>query len=232
MEQKTSGMKTKTKQAKPLRAMTWAMCVVLLGTAGCSDELRPDEPEGAYLLWRQALLEGDTKGVYQYLDKDTKAIFEERASQLQIMSEDIVRYLPQVDQKLARKQTGVELLKNENIIDGESLFLYLFRPKKLEVTPEIEIGTEPSDIIVDKEKGEAAIVTYAEQKYILKREDDKVWRIVSWSDQAEQSTKWVLDNRSALDQTVQDLINEEQEEIKAIITFLLKEEKRTKTKAP
>ncbi len=200
--------------------------LIVVMASSCSDELLPEEPEGAYLLWRQALINGDTEGVYNYLDKDTRKLLDERATTLSAMSDDIVRYLPQVDQRLARKQTGAVLLKEKDVQDGRKLFLFLFQPDKLDISPEIEVGTEISDIELNEAGDTAAIKTDGGDQFILVREEDQIWRLSSWKGLCDKRTQWILDNQSALEQTVQDLITEEQEEVGAVIDFLLAQEKK------
>ncbi len=200
----------------------------LCALSACADELLPQEPDGAYLLWRQALISGDADGVYDLLDKDTKAIFDERVAVFDTMSDDIVRYLPQVDQKLARQQTGVVLQLDKEIQDGRALFKAIFDPGKLEVTPGLEVGTEISDLTINETGNEAAVVVYSGQQFVLRKEEDGIWRMASWRALSIERTQWILDNRDALEQTVQDLINEEKEETDAIIKFLLAEDKRRK----
>lgn len=213
--------------------MLWCAVLVLLvwGNA-CSSELVPEEPQGAYLLWRQALLRGDTEGVYEYLDQDTRKLLDERAEVLAAMSEDIARYLPQVDQRLARKQTGVVLRKQKGVKDGRALFNLLFTPDKLEMTPEIEVGLLISDLELNEAGDTAAIKTDGGDQFILVKEEDGIWRVTSWKKLCEERTQWILDNRSALEQTVQDLISEEQEEVGAVIDYLLAQEKKRQAAAP
>lgn len=209
------------------RGLRWFVVLVAVASLGssCSEELIPEEPEGAYLLWRKALLSGDTEGVYAYLDGSTHTLLDKRVQVLERMNEDIARYLPQVDQKLARNQTGVVLLEKHEIENGGGLFGVIFQPTKLEVTPEIEVGTLISSVEYNEAGDEAAIISDAGQEFRLKKESDGVWRITSWKGLCEDRTQWILDNQTALEQTVQDLINEEQEEIDAVIKFLLNKEK-------
>lgn len=203
----------------------WLVLAVLCA-AGCSGELLPEEPQGAYLLWRAALLKGDTEGVYEYLDQDTRKLLDERAAVLDAMSEDITRYLPLVDQRLARQQTGAVLLKEKGVKDGRKLFLLMFTPDQLKITPEIEVGSEVSDIELNEAGDTAAIKTDGGDQFILEREEDGVWRISSWKELCDQRTQWILDNRTALEQTVQDLITEEKEEVGAVIDYLLAQDKK------
>lgn len=203
------------------------MLVWLGGLAGCQGEMLPTEPDGAYLLFRQAVLSGDSKTAYEFLDHDTKALFDERVVALNDMQDRIDRFLPQVDQRLARQQTGVVLLKKNKLDSGNALFLMLFTPDKLEVTPEIEVGSEISDLEVSEDGKEAILVTYSGQQYRLVLEGTE-WRVSSWAALAAKRTQWILDNRTALEQTVQDLIAEEKEEVDRVIAFLIAEDKARK----
>ncbi len=205
--------------------------LIALSAISCAEELLPTEPEGAYLIWRQALLEGNADVAYDHLDEQTRAVFEERVEVLNVMSEDILRYLPRTDQRLARQQTGAVLLKEKGIEDGRGLFKVLFKPEAMKVTPEIEVGTEVSSVEINETGDEAAIVVYAGQQFLLRKEEDGIWRITSWRTLSLERTQWILDNRDALEQTVQDLINEEKEEMDAVIKYLLDEEARRRKAA-
>ncbi len=208
------------------------MTLPVVGLCGCADDLDPRQPQGAYLIFRQALFTQDAETAWSYLDAGTQAVFEDRAKALDDMSEDIVRFLPQVDQRLARKQTGAELLKAKQITDGKALFILLFTPAAVPVTPEIEVGTQISSVEVNDAEDEAIIVTESGQQYRLVVEEDGVWRVSSWRDLAVERTKWILDNQTALTQTVQDLIAEEKEEVDRIIDFLVKEGGAQKPPSP
>jgi len=231
-----------------------SLCLAVCASAlSCSKELLPTEPEGAYMLWREAFIgpqcEGEKEAVeacrekrediiYDFLDKETHKVFDERVEVLKSMQDEIQRFLPQVDQKLAREQTGVVLLDMHGIEDGRGLFKALFKIENLKMTPEIEVGTEVSEVEINEEGTEAAIVVYAVeepvnpgdeavgQQFLLRKEEEGLWRITSWRQMSIERTKWILDNRSALEQTVQDLINEEKAEVDVVIKYLLKEDKR------
>lgn len=218
------------------RGARWWCGVCLAGAlllaTGCAEELSPQEPRGAYLLFRQAVLSGDAAQVYAFMDKDTRKVFDDRYQTLNAMDEQILRFLPQVDQKLARQQTGVVFLKERKITSGEELFKAVFQAKQLEVTPEIEVGTEVSDVEVNAEESEAAVVTYSGQVYRLVKEDDGLWRVASWQELVTSKTGWVQGNQTALEQTVSDLINEESAEVDKVIEHILAQEKRRAEAAP
>ena len=97
------------------------LTMLSLVLVSCSEEVVETEPEGAYTIWRQALFDGDEGRVYEQLDAQTKRVFQERLERLLLMSQDIQRYLPQADQKLAREQTGVVMLSQRGIKDGENV---------------------------------------------------------------------------------------------------------------
>ena len=210
------------------RRPRWGLLLLCAAwTLGCEEELRPEEPKGAYLLWREALLQGDVDGVYKYLDQDTHKLLDERVTVLKELEGDISRYLPQVDQKIARKQTGAVLLRDhKDLEDGRALFGLIYQPGSLKITPEVRVGSEVSDVELNEAGDIASVVTYGGDQYYFKRESDSVWRTGAWLTLADERTRWVLDNQTALEQTVQDLISEEQEEIGAVIEHVLAEDKK------
>ncbi|MEO1273331.1 MAG: hypothetical protein AAFX99_35045, partial [Myxococcota bacterium] len=205
-----------------------------LVTVGCQGELKPEEPDGAYLLFRQALLDQDTDTIYSFLNNKTKTVFDTRTVVLKDMSTKIDRFLPQVDQKLARSQTGVVLLKKHDIKDGKALFKHLFQSKAIEVTEGLQVGSGirfPGGVeYLDEDKTQAVIVTWANDQYYLvleeEGEDKKIWRVASWLEDAEAKTQWIVTNQKNLDQTIQDLISEEKEEIDTVIKYLLAQEQK------
>ena len=186
------------------------------------------------MLFRQALFsseEASADTVYSYLSKDTKQVFEERVSMMNEMSEQIVRFLPQVDQKLARKQTGAVLLKEQKLTTGKDLFKLLYSADLIKPSDELEVGSEISDIeYLNDENTEAILVTYAKDEYRLVLEEDGVWRVASWREFAKARTAWISNNREILEQTIQELITEEKEEIDKVIAYLLEQGKAKKGK--
>ena len=211
-------------------ARTLVIFILLVSStclSSCAEEVVATEPEGAYIIWRQALFDGDEDKVYDQLDDQTQKVFQDRVVLLGRMSQDIQRYLPQADQKLARQQTGVVMLSEHGIKDGRGLFKALIELDKLTVSPELEVGTEVSEVEVNESGTEAAVVVYAGQQFVLRKEEDAHWRIASWRQLSTERTQWILDNGLVLEQTVQDLINEEKEEVNAVIKYLLEEDKRS-----
>ena len=208
---------------------TLLMVCLVSALVGCQGELLPQEADGAYLLFRQGLLAGDTDAVYGFLSEDTKQVFDDRVKTLQDMSEQIVRFLPQVDQKLARSQTGVELLKKHDIKDGADLFKILYQDKAIEVSDGLEVGSGirfPGGVEFNEEETEAVIVTWANDQFHLVLEEDGIWRVASWKDDARDKTAWILSNQESLEKTIQDLISEEKKEIDTVIKYLLAQEQK------
>ncbi len=201
---------------------------VLLGAtlvafaSGCSSELDPSDPEGAYYIFRDALLEKDAQTVWERTDQETHAYYQARYNDLVEMDETIDRYLPQTDHKIARQQSGTVLL--DEIDDGKGLFLKTFVPDELPEEEAIKVGSDIDEIKLAEDESSAKIITRAGQEYVLTR-DDKTdeWRVmlVRSTDIVEKSFAWLDTNRSALQQTVEDLIAEEREKREAIIAELL-----------
>lgn len=202
-----------------------ALALVALALVACQEDYKNDDAVGGYMIFRKALLAGDADGVWASLDSNTHKIFDEQVVQLKTMSEQIDRFLPLVDQKLARKQTGVVLLKEHNIQTGQDLFKFTFKPDKLTVTPEIKVGSEVSDVQYNDANTEAAIVTYGGQEYRLVQEDGQ-WRVASWNELITERLKWVNSNTDALNKTVEDLAKEEREQVDKVISYLLAEDKK------
>jgi hypothetical protein len=210
----------------------WLLIVLVAAGAvmmtGCSDELDPTNPRDAYLLFRNALVNGDGEAVWQRTDEQTHAYFEQQYGVLVEMDELIRRYLPQTDVKLARKQSGTVLL--DDVGDGRELFLKVYSaenvPKKKAI---IEVGSEVDEVKVAEDGKLAKVVTRAGQEYILtKDEDSEEWYVMltKSNDAVENSFGWLERNEEALTQTVEDLIKEEREQREEVIAELMGLEKK------
>ena len=225
-------MTSPTQPPRAVCAVLMACAALLMVATGCQGEPQPQEADGAYLLFRSALLQGNKATVYGYLSQDTKKVYEDRYATFQDMSEQIIRFLPQTDQKLARQQTGVVLLKKEGIEDSEGLFTYLFKLDALkteDTLPGLEIGSGirfPGGVAYNDDETEAAIVTWANDQYHMVKEDDGIWRVASWRKDAQEKTAWIETNKENLEKTIQDLISEEKEEIDTVIKYLLAQEQK------
>lgn len=233
----------KSASLTPLRRLLLVtLALVLAGAIGCGDEADPMEPDGAYDMFRDAMLSGDAQGVWETTDPKTHAYFEDRYAQLVEMDETIKRYLPQTDHKLARQQSGTELL--DEVDDGKGLFLKVYRPENLPETSEegggglmaflgtktpVEVGSDVAEVKVAEDETMAKIVTRAGQEYVLVRpNDEEKWRVrLSQSSKVlDQAFGWLDANDKALQQTVEDLIAEERKEREAVIAELMGLEKK------
>lgn len=197
-----------------------AVCLLL---GACSSELDPMEPDGAYLLFRQALLDGDQETIWSGCDKSTHDYFQTRYDSLKAMEDDIVRYLPQADHRIAKRQSGVILTRE--IKDGKGLFMKVFKPDGLPKTEAIALGSKIEEINISEDKKSALVITRAGQKFYLTRESaDARWFIMLPKSvpEAAAAMKWVDENQQALRQTVDDLISEERTEREVIIGELMK----------
>lgn len=201
---------------------------VLLGATlvafanGCSSELDPADPEGAYYIFRDALLEEDPQTVWERTDEETHAYYQARYNDLVEMDETIDRYLPQTDHKIARQQSGTVLL--DEVDDGKSLFLKTFAPSELPEEEAIKVGSDIDELKLAEDKSSAKVITRAGQEYVFSRDENSdEWHVmlVRSTDIVEKSFAWLENNRSALQQTVEDLIAEEREKREAIIAELL-----------
>lgn len=196
-----------------------------LGLSACSDKLDQTEPDGAYLLFRQALLAGDQAQLWSLCDSSTHKFFQDRYESLTAMEEDIVRYLPQADHRIAKRQSGAILTRE--LKDGKGLFFKVFQPKSLPESRAVALGSEIEEINMSEDKKSALVITKAGQKFYLTRTDDDSktpWLIILPKSvpEAEAAMKWVEQNQSALRQTVDDLISEERTQRETIIGELMK----------
>ncbi|QDG54187.1 hypothetical protein FIV42_26625 [Persicimonas caeni] len=206
--------------ARAAMALVAATLVAL--AVGCGDELDPTEPEGAYYIFRNALLKGDAETVWKRTDDTTKAYFQQRYEQLEEMDETIERYLPQTDHKIARKQSGTILL--DEVDGGKGLFMKVFQPKNLPDEQAIKVGSDIDELKVAEDDSAAKVVTRAGQEYVLKADKKtEEWHVmlVRSSDKVDGAFGWLEANESALQQTVEDLIAEEREKREAIIAELM-----------
>lgn len=192
------------------------LCWTLIG---CSSEEDPTKPDGAYHIFRDALFEGDAATVWERLDEETHQYFQAQYDYLVEMDEMISDYLPLTDHRIARRQSGVVLL--EEVEDGRELFLRVFTPSELPQDEASRIGSNIDELQIAEDNQSAVVKTRAEQEYVLTREEDsKSWHIRLIKD-AEPAMNWLDENKSALQQTVEDLISEERDKREAIIAELM-----------
>lgn len=216
---------------KPLsrlvRGGVWALAMLMMVgvAAGCSSELDPTEPEGAYYLFRDALLEGDAQAVWERSDPTTHLYFEDRYAHLVEMDETIDEFLPQTDHRIAREQSGAVLL--DEVKDGKGLFAKIFQPHEIAGDEAIRIGSDIDELEINKDRTVAKVLTRAEQTYLLSKDSESgQWHIMlmdsATAESVEKSLGWLGHNQSALQQTVEDLVDEQREKREAIIAELMK----------
>ncbi|RDV39737.1 hypothetical protein DV096_04000 [Bradymonadaceae bacterium TMQ3] len=192
-----------------------------LGAMACSSELDPTDPGDAYTIFRDALFAGTPDVVWERLDPQTRAYFQERHERLVQMNQLIESYLPQTDHRLARSQSGAELLESVN--DGRELFEHVFKKAEMPDDDAIVFGSGISEIRVSEEGTAALVVTRGEQEFVMVQAEDETWHVdlVGSGDFLDTSFGWLTRNEEALARTVEDLIAEERHKREAIIADLM-----------
>ena len=200
----------------PLLALTLALVAF-----GCSSELDPTDPGDAYTIFRDALFAQQAAGVWDRLDPETHAYFQERYERLVQMNQLIESYLPQTDHRLARSQSGVELL--ESVSDGRELFDHVFTKATMPDDTAIVFGSGVREIRVSEDGESALVVTRGLQEFVMVQADDEHWHVnlVGSGEFLDTSFGWLTSNEEALSQTVEDLIAEERQKREAIIADLM-----------
>lgn len=195
---------------------------LVLGAFGCSSELEPTDPGDAYTIFRDALFAQQADAVWDRLDPETHAYFQERYEKLVQMNQLIESYLPQTDHRLARSQSGAELL--ESVSDGRELFDHVFTNATMPDDDAIVFGSGVSEIRVSEDGESALVVTRGAQEFVMVQAEDEQWHVnlVSSGDFLDTSFGWLTANEEALSQTVEDLIDEERQKREAIIADLMK----------
>lgn len=197
--------------------------VLLLSSSliGCKSELDPARADDAYVLFRDALFAGDAEGVWLRSDKATHDHFQHRYTQLVQMDNLIESYLPQTDHRLARRQSGVELV--DSVSDGHSLFLRVFDISNFPQDDAILFGSEVGEIQMSEDGNSAAIITRGEQQFMMVKAGDGQWYVslLESGEVLSGAFAWLDKNEAALEQTVEDLIAEERKKREAIIAELM-----------
>lgn len=201
--------------------LTLILIVVAAALGACNGELDPTQPEDAYSLFRQALFEGDAQVAWERTDEDSRDYFQERYDKLQEMNDLIERYLPHTDHAIARGQSGAELL--EELDSGQDLFALVFEPAEFVDDDGVKFGAEAREIQMSETGDTAVVVTRGGQEFVLVQQDDELWfiNLVESGDFLDQSFQWLTNNEEALEQTVQDLIEEERRNREQIISQLM-----------
>lgn len=224
----------------PSQLISRALCYGVLGLltlmtlSACEQELDPLEPEGAYNVFRNAMLAGDVDAVWARADQSTHESFDAYYEHLGQMRKDIKRYFPVADHTIAQRQTGAVLLSK--VDSGKALFSYVFNPKRFSVDeqgkplePKVveayKLGSDIESISLTEDELGAEIKTRGGQSFILvKNPVDKQWyvKLSSSLESFDKSMSWVDKNQDALKKTIEDLIEEERTKRAAIISELMK----------
>ncbi len=209
-----------TRVSAVLHYLSIMLCALIFAT-GCSGELDPTSPADGYLMFRNAMMAGDGEAVWARLDARTHEYFNASYTELTEMGETIERYLPQSDHRLAKRQSGVML--TEEVSDGKTFFLRIFTPEKLPEDEAYELGSRVDEVEVSEDGTFAKVVTRGGQEFYMTKGDDEQWYVMllKSSNELQQSMAWLEQNKTALRQTVDDLIAEERARREAIIADLM-----------
>lgn len=138
----------------------------------------PNEPDGAYHLFLQALKNKDKAAVWDGIDSSSKVLFRDALASLIRMDRIIETYFDPVEHKYMRERTGTHILKDANIKTPADLFVYMYQPDALVFREDEEVGAQIDDDLIDeKNKRVVTLITKASgQQFVMMRESDNVWR--------------------------------------------------------
>ena len=201
--------------------LSLAVLLVVTLMAGCSGEPDPSNPDDAYEMFRDALFDGNSQKMWQRASDETHHYFDDRYQRLVEMDELIERYLPQTDHQIARTQSGAELL--DEIDSGEQLFVEMIEPGDFSDDAAVRLGSDLTELQMSEDGDSAVAVTRGEQEFVLVMQDDDEWyvNLVESGDFLDDTFQWLLQNEDALEQTVEDLIEEERQAREEIIADLM-----------
>lgn len=196
------------------------LCLTL--AVGCAENVDPKDPEGAYNLYTKALWAKNAEAVWDRSAPTTHQYFEDKYSTLVKMDETINRYLPPTDHKIAREQAGSIL--TSKVKDGKGLFLEVFHPDRLKLAEKHKVGATVDQIKINEDETAAELTTLGKDVFYLTKGENEEWYVmlVRSSSAVEGQMKWLTQNESALNQTIEDLIQEERKEREAVIAELMK----------
>ena len=208
-----------------LRSLVARILMVLLlvvAPSACGEKVDPTDPEGAYNLYLKSLWGGDAEGVWERLAPSSHEFFQKQYEVLVEMDEMIEKYLPATDHRIAREQAGSIL--TEQVTDGKSLFLAIFKPSQIKFEEGHRVGASVDTIRINEDETAAELKTLGGDVLYLTKGTDEQWYVmlVRSSSAVEERLKWLEQNESALQQTVEDLIDEERKKREAIIAELMK----------
>jgi len=194
--------------------------LVITAMAGCGGEPDPSSPDDAYQIFRTALFEADAETMWQRTDPQTRDYFEERYQRLVEMDELIERYLPQTDHQIARTQSGAELL--DEVDSGSELFVTMIQPGPFVDDDAVELGSRLQELRMAEDGQSAVAATRGGQEFVLVADGDHWYvNLVESGQFLETTFQWLTDNEEALEQTVEDLIEEERQVREEIIADLM-----------
>lgn len=212
---------------------------LLLGTGCKEDELQPTEPEGAFGLLTKALQERDEDGVWEYLGKDTRALFTDHYRLLVRIDRIIEAYFDPAEHRDMRERTGVYILEQASIATPKDLYHYIFDMSRTHVVDgeevpvfefgaDQEVGMTISEVeYLNEEETSVRITTRGEQKFILHREEDGVWRTDSLGDFFQKALEPIATSEANLRQYAEENLREERERRKALAAFFYERTGRT-----
>lgn len=194
---------------------------LLGGIVGCSGEPDPTNATDSYEMFRDGLFAGDAEAMWERTDEATRNYFEDRYERLVEMDELIERYLPQTDHALARTQSGTELL--EEVDSGRQLFIEMIEPGEFSDDAAVRLGSGIRELQMAEDGTSAVAVTRGGQEFVLVQADDDHWYInlVESGDFVDETFAWLIENEDALEQTVENLMEEERQVREQIIADLM-----------
>lgn len=198
------------------------LLLLVLLSLGCGKKMDPSDPEGAFNLFQDAMLNGQSEQMWELMAPSSHQYFDQQVERLRGMDEKIGRYLPPTDHRLARNQAGSIL--TDEIKDGRGLFLKVFTPAQIPKDEPVLVGLQVEQVTMSEDKKSAAILTRGNQKVLLQY-DEKAerWNImfVESFEELKTAMNWLDSNETALAQTIDDLISEEQRKRETLIAELL-----------
>ncbi len=201
-------------------SLIFALCLTL--AMGCAENLDPKDPEGAYNLYVKALWAKDAAAVWDRSAPTTHQYFTDKYNILVKMDATIGRYLPPTDHRIAREQAGSIL--TSKVQDGRGLFLEVFQPGRLKLAEKHVVGAVVDQIKISEDETAAELRTLGGDVFFLAKGANEEWfvMLVRSSTTIEGQMKWLMQNESALNQTIEDLIQEERRERESVIAELMK----------
>ena len=201
------------------------LLMLALGTlllSACGDKLDPSDPEGAFNLFKTAMLNGDRDTMWDHMAPSSRDYFDAQLKRLHAMDEKIGRYLPPTDHKVARTQAGSIL--TDTMITGRQLFDKVVTPSGLPKDEKYLVGLTVEEIKISEDEKTAAILTRGKQKILLQYDEkNDRWDVmfVESFEPLKTAMTWMDANENALNQTIDDLLSEERRKRETILAELM-----------